>query len=152
VTAPQSMLTDAALDRVSTLADQMVARGLMSASSVEIETMRRLALEYRASRAVLQEIQVIVDAATVHSTSMPYVHAHDRIADLLAVTSTTRDEVAQLRAALKEACDWAAPFNQRHDRCAGGYASELLPMYTRVGDRNRADRLTELRKLTKDNQ
>jgi hypothetical protein len=126
MTAP---LTDAELDSVSAFADRIVARGLMSAASVEIETMRRLALEYRAGRAVLQEIRAVVDATA----------------------STTRDEVAQLRAALKEACDWATPFNERHDRAAGGYESERLPMYTRVGDRMRADRLTALQKLTKDN-
>lgn len=100
MTTPRPPLTDAELDAVAAFADQVVARGLMSASSIEIETMRRLAHEYRASqrdltwlRSVLQEIRAIVDAAAVHSTSMPYVQAHSRIANLLA--QLAEDAVAQ---------------------------------------------------------
>ena len=57
------------------------------------------------------------------------------------------DRCKELTAALAEACDWATPFDSRHHDRAGGYASELLPMHTRVGDRTRTDRIAALRKL-----
>lgn len=143
----QRPLTAAELSAVVAFADQVVARGLMSTSSVEIETIRQLERAYRAQQEVLEEIRDVVAEAAVHSASVPYVQAHGKIANLLypmpRVRSAT-DEIAQLRSALREACDWATPFDGRH---AGGHASELLPMYTRVGDRTRADRLAELRKL-----
>ena len=157
------VLTDAELDAVAAFADQIVARGLMPSSSVEIETIRRLEREHRASqrevdslRSVLSEIRAVVDAAAIHSTSMPYVQAHSRIANLLAShaigasllsAGTARDEIALLRAALREACDWATPTDKRHYHSDGGHASELMPMYTRVGDRTRSDRLVALQKL-----
>ena len=59
-------------------------------------------------------------------------------------------EIEQLRAALAEALDWALPFDGydgRHGRTVGGYTSELIPQFTRIGDRQRANRLAELRKL-----
>ena len=146
----QRPLTTAELGVVVAFADQVVARGLMSASSIEIETIRLLESAYRAHQAVLSEIRAIVDAAAVHSSSMPYVQAHSRIASMLYPMPRVRpatDEVARLRGALKEACDWAMPFDGRHDRTAGGYASEVLPMFTRVGGRTRTDRITALRKL-----
>ena len=70
------------------------------------------------------------------------------------VTVETVDEIAVLRAqvehlqaALREALDWATRFDGRHE---GGYTSELLPMYTRIGDRQRAERLAVLAKLVGD--
>jgi hypothetical protein len=163
MTATQPPLTDAELATVAAFADQVVARGLMPAASVEIKTIRRLEREHRASqrevdslRSVLSEIRAVVDAAAIYSTSMPYVQAHSRIANLLAShaievsllsAGSTRDEIAQLRTALREACDWATPTNKRHYHSAGGFASELMPMYTRIGDRTRAERLVELQKL-----
>jgi hypothetical protein len=163
MTAPQPPLTNAELAAVSAFADQVVARGLMPSSSIEIGTIRRLEREHRAHqrdvdnlRSVLSEIRAVVDAAALHSTSMPYVQAHSKIANLLAShaieaslfsAGTARDENAQLRAALEEACDWATPTNKRHYHSAGGFASELMPMYTRIGDRTRTERLDALRKL-----
>lgn len=55
-------------------------------------------------------------------------------------------ELREVRAALTEALDWAKRFDGRHDR-SGGYSSELLPMFTRIGERLREDRLSELAKL-----
>jgi hypothetical protein len=43
----QVPLTDADLSIVTSFADQIVARGLMGSSSVEIETIRRLVRDYR---------------------------------------------------------------------------------------------------------
>ena len=146
----QASLSTVALGAVVAFADQLVTRGLMPASSVEIETIRRLERAYRMQQAILSEIRAVVVATAVHSTSMPYVQAHSKIANLLYPMPSPRsstDEIAQLRAALREACDWATPFDKRHQGAVGGFSSEMLPMYTGVGDRTRTERLVELRKL-----
>ena len=46
-TDPKFPLTDAELASVEAFADQVVARGLMASSSVEIETLRRLVRDQR---------------------------------------------------------------------------------------------------------
>ena len=56
-------------------------------------------------------------------------------------------EIERLRAALTEALDMATPFDGRHSTGVGGYASEMRPMYTRIGSVCVDDRIAELRKL-----
>jgi hypothetical protein len=53
--------------------------------------------------------------------------------------------VEELEALLAEALDWAERFNGRHDGERKGYASEVLPMFTRIGERNRSERLATIR-------
>lgn len=52
-------------------------------------------------------------------------------------------KLATMTAARDELADWATRYDARH-RQQGGYASELLPMFTRIGDRTRDARIAEL--------
>ena len=63
---------------------------------------------------------------------------HDDVLELI-------EERDALVLSLREAIDWATKFNGRHDR-SGGYVSELLPQFTRIGERHREDRLATFAK------
>lgn len=49
-----------------------------------------------------------------------------------------------LRERLAEALDWATRYDARHFKAPGGWKSELLPMYTRIGNRHRDVELVTL--------
>lgn len=68
--------------------------------------------------------------------------------DLADAVSDLLDSNAKLARALREALDWALPTGTletdgRH-RTQGGYESRMMPMYYRLGDQFRADRLAAL--------
>jgi hypothetical protein len=92
--------------------------------------------------------RLVVDQhAAIDQLTTALKSANESDAESVAMFRRVRDERDALKEALEEALRWATPFDQSVTRA---YASELLPMYTRIGDRERAKRLVELRKLLKE--
>jgi plasmid stabilization system protein ParE len=66
--------------------------------------------------------------------------------DVQRVTAERDDlqvKLAAMTAARDELADWATRYDARRHQ-QGAYASELLPMFTRIGDRTRDARIAEL--------
>ena len=69
----------------------------------------------------------------------------------LAALVDCDNEIKRLHAALSEACDLASPFTTERSRSMmNGYASELRPMFVRIGATHVDERVAELRALVKE--
>jgi hypothetical protein len=108
---------------------------------VEEEEVSPRLLAHRLARLVVNQHAAINQLMTALKS------ANESGAESVAMFWRVRDERDALKEALEEALRWATPFDQSVTRA---HASELLPMYTRIGGLKRAERLVELRKFLND--
>jgi hypothetical protein len=77
-------------------------------------------------------------------------HTADRMRDLHEIKEL-KERVWLLEEAIRELLIYASPFpkspKEAGDLCKDGYASELVPRFTRIGPVKVADRVEEIRKL-----
>jgi hypothetical protein len=91
------------------------------------------------------EPDAVKTARTILAVGLPM--DADAYADQLSrAVIAQHEELETLKAALCEALDWATPFDHRHS-AQGGYESELMPMFVRIGERRRDERIADLLKL-----
>ena len=79
-------------------------------------------------------------------------HDVDRSHDLHTI-KTLKERVWLLEEVVRELLIYSTPFTtEAAALCKGGYTSELVPRFTRIGPVKVADRVKEIRQLVTENQ
>lgn len=93
----------------------------------------------------LHELVIRLVASGPKAAHVSASECHEITDDVTALI----EERDALALALTEALDWAIPTDKRRLELyhRGGCTSELIPQFTQIGERNRAERLAELAKL-----